>query len=63
MLTGEAPPRWTTHINYALEESPVMLFEKAIAAYEQPVRKRIRENLRNWASAHRLYVPEEFRLA
>jgi hypothetical protein len=40
-----------------------MLFEKAIAAYMQPVRKRIRENLRNWASAHRLHVPEEFRLA
>jgi transcriptional regulator with XRE-family HTH domain len=62
-LTGEVPPRWSTHIDYALEESPPMLFEKAIAAYQQPVRKRIRENLRAWASKHNLHVPEEFGLA
>jgi transcriptional regulator with XRE-family HTH domain len=63
LLTGEVPPKWSTHIDYALEESPPMLFEKAIAAYQQPIRKRIRKNLRNWASIHNLHVPEEFSLA
>jgi len=62
-LTGAVPPRWSTHIDCALEKSPPMLFEKAIAAYQQPIRKLIRESLRGWASTHHLHVPEEFGLA
>jgi transcriptional regulator with XRE-family HTH domain len=63
LLTGEVPSKWETQIDYTLEESPPMLFEKAIAAYEQPIRKRIRENLRAWALKHNLHVPEEFSCA
>jgi transcriptional regulator with XRE-family HTH domain len=63
LLTGKVPPKWETLIDYALEESPPMLFEKAIAIYERPVRQRIRRNLQAWATEHNLHVPEDFCLA
>ncbi|OXJ21440.1 hypothetical protein CFB82_41305 [Burkholderia sp. HI2714] len=62
LLTGDVPPKWETQIDYALEESPPMLFEKAISMYGKPIRKRIRANLQNWAVAHNLNLREEFGL-
>ncbi|TES60682.1 transcriptional regulator [Burkholderia cepacia] len=62
LLTGEVPAKWETLVDYAIEESPPMLFEKAIAAYEKPTRKRIRENLQAWAVNHNLNLREEFGL-
>ncbi|MGG2046168.1 MULTISPECIES: helix-turn-helix domain-containing protein [Burkholderia] len=63
LLTGKVSLKWATLVDYALEETPPMLFEKAIATWSKPTRARIRENLRNWAASRQLNVPEEFRLA
>lgn len=63
LLTGDVPPRWRTHIDYAVEESPPMLFEKVIAGYDAATRKLIRQKLKEWAARRKLNVPEEFCLA
>lgn len=63
LLTGDVPPRWRTHIDYALEESPPMLFEKVITGYAPSERSLMRQNIKEWAARRKLNLSEEFGFA